>query len=211
MKRLSVAVSLTILTWACDVGSRTPSPTSPSAPPAPAAPRATYTLSGIVSEVTSTGYHRPVEGARVEEINLHLPVWVWTDKNGFYSIPGRHAGTLSLSVTLEGYEAGKRDVAINGDTQLDIQLVPRATFTLSGVVFEVTPTGLQVTVEGVWVTESYFHAGVWTDRNGFYSFRGPFGTGLNDSIGVSKEGYESGWRDVTINGDTRLDVQIVRR
>lgn len=207
MKRLSVAVSLAALIWACGGGSRSSSPTSPSAPPAPAAPRASYTLSGTVSEVTPTG-QRPVEGVRVEETNLHARAT--TDKNGFYSISGLYGGSSSLSVTLEGYETDRRDVTIKGDTRLDIQLVPRATYTLSGVVSEVTPTG-QAPVEGVWVTESYFHAGLWTDTHGLYIFRGPFGAGLNDTVWFSKEGYEPVLRDVTINGDTRLDIQLVRR
>lgn len=122
MKRLSVTVSLAILMWACGGCSRSSSPTSPSALTAPAAPRATYTLSGVVSEVTPTG-PAPVEGARVEEWNLHLVAT--TDTNGFYSISGLYAGLTSVWVSTEGYETVRRDVTIDGDTRLDIQLVRR--------------------------------------------------------------------------------------
>ena len=102
--------------------------------------------------------------------------------------------------------------------------------TLSGVVSEETLNG-RAPIEGVWVycepCGAETHSGMYTDSNGFYSFlgvwtdRGRFPTRL----WVSKEGYADpeglptptypypgpGWREVVVNGDTRLDVQLVRR
>jgi hypothetical protein len=99
---------------------------------------------------------------------------------------------------------------------------------LSGVVFEMTPTG-QVPVEGVGVYCDACgvrgHSTSFTDRSGVYSFSGDIARGggvfLADGVAtplvVSKEGYDvtdpdgTGTKNVTITGDTRFDIQIVRR
>lgn len=154
MKRLSLAVSLAIVTWACDGGSPFSSPTSPSAtspgarPPAPP-PNATYTrvtLSGVVFDVTPTGR---VPLGRVDvyceacgEFGHKL---AQTDTNGFYSFTEGvwlSAGIpTALWVGKDGYqdpaglpaphgpftpsEPGWREVTIDGDTRFDIELVRR--------------------------------------------------------------------------------------
>jgi len=198
MKRLTIAVSVAASMWACD-GS---SPTSPTAPPL-----ARYTLSGVVSEVTPTG-QAPVQGARVESSNPRRAAT--TDQTGSYRIDGVYAGPNSVRVSTEAHETVSRDVTIAGDTRLDIQVIQRATYTLSGVVSEMTSTG-QVPVEGVQVDEGYFHAQVKTDTNGFYSFTGPYGTDIRNFVLFTKEGYLTATSEVAINGNTRLDVQLVRR
>jgi hypothetical protein len=100
--------------------------------------------------------------------------------------------------------------------------------TLSGVVSEVTPTG-QTPIEGVTVEcddcgESG-HTWAHTDADGLYSFTGVWvSSGIRTLLWVSKEGYQDpagapappglsgpGWREVTINGDTQFDIQLVRR
>ena len=66
------------------------------------------------------------------------------------------------------------------------------------------------------------HSSAYTDSKGFYTFTGVWG--YTFSILVRKDGYQdppgpvnngfpsgSGWRTVTINGDTRFDVQLVRK
>jgi hypothetical protein len=99
-------------------------------------------------------------------------------------------------------------------------------YTLSGVVFEVTTTG-QTPIEGVDVycelCGVHTHSGAHTDSNGFYSFTGVwtipdvrtpvwFGkVGYSDPPGVPLVGNESGWRQVSVTGDTRFDVQLVRK
>jgi len=104
---------------------------------------------------------------------------------------------------------------------------------LSGVVFEVTPTG-QVPLADVSVycdaCGETGHTWKTTDKDGFYSFSGDIAHGggvwLNSTstvyLIVEKGGYSDppglpprpvsqGWRDVTVMGDTRFDIQLVRR
>jgi hypothetical protein len=108
--------------------------------------------------------------------------------------------------------------------------------TLSGVVYEMTPAG-RVPIAGVqlWSSEQAITA---TDSNGVFrvrpvwvcpcSFAPAVEPGIS-SIQWEKAGYDdpagqpasmfrflpvipgSGWRDVKINGDTRLDIELVRR
>ena len=101
---------------------------------------------------------------------------------------------------------------------------PQPTYTLSGVVFEMTPTG-QVPVEGV---ELYCdscgspvgHTFTSTDANGSYSFS--WAQNGVHSLLVWRAGYDvinptrrlsdgTAVRDATVVGDTRFDIQIVRR
>ena len=200
MKHLSVAVSLTALMWACD--GNNPSPTQP---PLSMPPAATNTLSGVVTVVTPAG-QAPSEGARVE---LSNGLAATTDMGGSYRFDRVHAGPTSVRVSAYACDPVTRDVTIEGDTRLDVQVAFRATYTLSGVVSEATPNGL-IPIEGVEVSDSYFHASARTNRNGFYSFTGPFGSGISYSFYFAKKGYQEAERAVTINGDTRLDIQLVR-
>ena len=107
---------------------------------------------------------------------------------------------------------------------------------LSGVVFEMTPAG-RTPIAGVqfWSSEQAMDV---TDANGVFRVRpvwvcpcewAPLAEAGMTSIQVSKEGYEDpaglpalfspyavpgvsdGWRDVKINGDTRFDVELVRK
>ncbi len=108
--------------------------------------------------------------------------------------------------------------------------------TLYGVVTETTPAG-PVPIEDVSVycdaCGEFGHTWARTDANGYYSFSGDLAAGggiwLGDGpilLAVRKEGYDDppdlppastrlpsgpGWREVTIGGDTRFDVQLVRR
>jgi hypothetical protein len=102
---------------------------------------------------------------------------------------------------------------------------------LSGVVFEMTPTG-PVPLSGVSVycdaCGEVGHTEKITDNNGFYSFSGDVDRGggvwLNQTntlyLIVRKAGYSDppglpprpvsqGWRDVPVKGDTRFDIQLV--
>jgi hypothetical protein len=104
---------------------------------------------------------------------------------------------------------------------------------LAGVVFEMTPTG-QVPLSGVSVycdaCGERGHTEKITDKDGFYSFSGDIARGggvwLNNTntlyLIVQKPGYtdppglpprpvSQGWRDVTVEGDTRFDIQLVGR
>lgn len=230
MNRLQVAVTLAGTMAACGGSNGSPNPISPSvAPPDPA-----FTVTGTV--VGQGG--APVEGVKVRVAGRQGT----TDGNGNYTlleVPRSYGGALALKA---GYAAAREVLSVSGDTRFDVQLGPRvAIYTLSGVVSEVTPTGL-TPLEGARVDEYSceevlpappFFPGtgcpvlifqtVRTDKQGRYSFSGLY-PGKENSIGVSKEGFEDpfgssdgpegqGANDqaVTIDGDTRFDVQLVRR
>ena len=107
-----------------------------------------------------------------------------------------------------------------------------ADVTVSGVVFEVTPTG-RVPIEGAMVANGEGWGGL-TDENGAFSFRPvwvcpcgaqpwvPAGTTF---LWVEKDGYDdpagqppsvfggiyATARDVKIDGDTHVEIRLVRR
>ena len=107
--------------------------------------------------------------------------------------------------------------------------------TLSGAVYELTPTG-RVPIEGVQFYSSERAVG-YTDANGLFRVTpvwvcpcewAPWVDAGITAIWVEKDGYEApagqplsvfpwsgattaGYRDVTINGDTRFDIELVRR
>jgi hypothetical protein len=99
-------------------------------------------------------------------------------------------------------------------------------YTLSGVVVAVTPAG-DVPLESVSVycelCRAETHSWIRTDADGFYAFTGVWLTpGVPTQLWFGKEGYtdppgiplvfnESGWRQVLVAGDTRVDVQLVSK
>jgi hypothetical protein len=208
MARLSVAISVIILLSAC--GDSPMSPGAANGPPAP-----TYTLSGLITVTTGSGSF-PVGGARVEESNSHRITT--TNQEGLYSIPGLQPTNNFVTVSKAGYISDTRPVTINGDTRLDIEvaLVEVVTYTLTGVVSEMTETGL-LPVEGVQLYcdgcgSEFGHTFMYTDSNGFYSFSWLY-PGYQTLL-VSKEGYRTLTGQpltMTVTGDTRLDIQLVRR
>jgi len=86
-------------------------------------PPGTPTLSGRVTEMTAAG-QVPVAGA---EVYRSVPAgWQFgvSDKDGIYKIFGLIDGTTTVATRKEGYEnQDTKDVAIQGDTRFDIQLV----------------------------------------------------------------------------------------
>jgi hypothetical protein len=185
----------------------------------------------------------PIEGAEVRVAGQHGT----TNGEGYYSLPGVPVSYGGASAIKSGYAIGRVVLTISGDTRFDFQLgAPIAIYTLSGVVSEETPTGL-VPIEGVRVDEysceevspspPFFGNAcpvvivqtTTTDTSGRYRVSGLY-SGRNNSISVSKEGFEDpradpnppdgdpgsdpplgeGW-GLTIDGDTRLDLRLVRR
>jgi hypothetical protein len=229
MSRLLVAASLAVMTAACSGGP----PVVPTSPTQTRPPDPTFTVSGLVVGQTSTG-SAPVEGVEVRVAGQHGT----TDGNGYYSLSGVTRSYGGASAVKAGYAAAREILTVGGDTRFDLQLGPRvAIYTLSGVVSEVTPTGL-VALEGVLVHQyscedvsasppffsdscpvSIFQT-TTTDTRGRYSFSGLY-AGRKNSVGVSNDGFEDpridprgpegNGEDVTINGNTRLDLQLVRR
>lgn len=106
---------------------------------------------------------------------------------------------------------------------------------LSGVVYELTPTG-RTPIAGAVVycelcTEGT-HAFATADDNGFYHFSGDLANGggvwvspgvptpiavgfynseYEDPPGLPATRFGPGWREVLIDGDTSLDIELVRR
>ena len=89
--------------------------------------------------------------------------------------------------------------------------------TLSGMVFEETTTGhAPIDDVGVYCEPCGAETHTWakTDSHGFYSFTGVWTDGRFPArivIWVEKDGYIPGWREVVVDGDTRFDMQLVRR
>ena len=87
---------------------------------------------------------------------------------------------------------------------------PPGTFTLSGVVTEVTPTG-RAPVEGATIYRAY--GGGWqeatSDRFGFYQIHGLYAR--TDQVSAGKDGYATSKASLTVEGDTRYDIELERR
>lgn len=113
--------------------------------------RPTFTLSGVVTEETPTGF-APVEGVQIHDwscdpafpgnrlpgpsdgCNYGLSHDTITDKDGRYSIQGVYASRNLVCATKEGYRVNlpesecdgySASLTLDGDTQFDIQLVRR--------------------------------------------------------------------------------------
>jgi hypothetical protein len=106
---------------------------------------------------------------------------------------------------------------------------------LSGVVYELTPNGRMPIARAIVYCEpcgEQTHTFATADEKGFYQFSGdlasgggvwvapevstPIAVGLynkdyEDPPGLPTKGYRPGWREVLIDGDTRLDIELVRR
>jgi hypothetical protein len=230
--RFAAILLLTLAVIACGAGpSAGPSSLTPTQRPDP-----TYTVSGVVVGETRTG-SAPVEGVLVRVAGQSGT----TDGNGYYSLSGVPASYGGVSAVKAGYAAAREILTVSGDTQHDFQLGPVvAIYTLSGVVSEMTPTGL-VPVEGALLEESscedvapsppffsstkgcpvYISQTAKTDKRGLYSFSGLY-SGQVNVVWASKEGFEDpfpqhypenseGGQALTIDGNTRFDIQLVRR
>jgi hypothetical protein len=200
-------------------------------------------LSGVIVAQTAAGL-LPVEGVLVQ-INMLKPAI--TDSAGFYSIPGLTLGGLSQNTAVGPFNTvtawkptfvnDSRTVTIGGDTRHDIQLVRRPTFTLSGVVSEMTPRGV-VPIAGVdihdWSCDPVFPGNrlptpadgcstghgqsTTTDARGHYRFSGVYAS--RNYVCAMKPGYERNAVDpecegysslLTLNGDTEFDIALTRR
>ena len=136
---------------------------------------------------------------------------------------------VALSLILAG--CGSTSIPTAPSVQAPIPVVPPPAppaqpgdYILSGVVFEVTPDG-QVPVEGVEVYcdscgSPFGHTFVDTDAQGFYSLSWA-ANGVH-ALMVRKDGFAvkdpsrtysdgSGVKDAMVNGNTRFDIQLVRR
>lgn len=199
----------------CD-GARPAVPTAPTTPTRP-----TATVSGLVFTSTATGLN-PAVGARVRlEIGSYQQDAL-TDASGRYRLTELYDGPSMVTTTLDGYDTDTRTVTVRGDVILDIGIIARVAYTLSGTVFEETSTG-RVPVPDVEIYcdscgSPVGHTFVHTDADGFYSLGWTY-NGANPLL-VTKANYEiadprlkDGFGRVTpmVQGDTRFDVQLARR
>ena len=227
MRRLPFALCLIVLTLACGGG-----PTSPTALVAPTQP--TFTLSGVISAVTPTG-PTPLEGALIFVGGYRT----MTDAEGRYSLSGLAPNSFGCAATASkaGYASATTNLTKCGDATVDMELVRTAIYTLSGVVSEVTSTG-RVPIEGVRVDVSSMPCdehgsgcvgfgeaiGLFqtatTDKNGLYRIPGVYPGNFN-VIWAVKDGFDDpfpahypenpeGGRPITVNGDSRFDIQLAR-
>jgi hypothetical protein len=87
-------------------------------------PPGTFTLSGVVTEMTPSG-PVPVEGAQVYRAIVGGWQGSMTDKDGFFAIRGLFNSSRSVETSKSGYITDKRAVIVDGDTRLDVTLVPQ--------------------------------------------------------------------------------------
>jgi hypothetical protein len=102
------------------------------------------------------------------------------------------------------------EVADNALVVTQSSVFPPGSPTLSGLVTETTPTG-QAPIEGVAVyrgVQTGWRAAT-TDQNGFYRILGLY-DGI-DTVATRKEGYQESKKEASIDGDTRFDIELVRR
>ena len=217
--KLWITLSLGLLISACGDGSRPMSPTAPT----PSESRPTYTVSGVVSAEAPTGIVQ-IQGVRVRLEEGSFRQDAMTDGNGFYALSGVSPGNPSITLSKDTYDIETRRVTINSDTRLDIRISRRVSYTLSGIVYELSSSG-RVPIEGVEVYcdgcgSEVGHTFAYTNASGFYSF----GWAYNGVIPllVRKTGYQvvnpggtfpdgTGTRHATVNGDTTFDIQVAPR
>ena len=176
-----------------------------------------FAVSGIVTETTDEG-EAPVEGVRITESVTRTSAY--TDARGGYRLGGLRRSTFDLSISAAGYVGFTKSVTSTSDVQLDLRMVRTPSYVLSGMVFETTEEG-RVPLDGVVLYcdgcgSPVGHTFVTTDADGLYRF----GWTLNGKNWIqfhSKDGYryagpiEPNGIPVNVNGDTRFDIELVKR
>jgi hypothetical protein len=207
MKHLAIAIALTVSMSAC--GSDNPISAT-----APIASATTGTLSGQVFAITPSGL-TALEGALVRVEIGSVRSDARTNPNGAYQLSGLPTGNATVTTTSVGYDTDTRTQILTGDVKLDIQVVPRILRRISGTVFELVPSG-RVPVAGVYVTGSWDYP-VFTDGNGSFSLAAcgdipcAFYNGDLVRLSLSKDAYVSVVKEIKVDGDMVLEVELIRR
>lgn len=199
-KNASVTIALALSITAAACSDKPAAPTSPTA-----ASRPTSSLSGVVFSMGANGLV-PVEGATVQVAGYATGT---TNHDGTYRVSEIYSGSQTVTTSRGGYEPDTRSVTVSGDTTADIRLIQRLPYTLSGTVFESTPSGPQP-IAGL---EMYCdacgevgHTRLYTDQNGRYTFTHVFNGRV--AVLLSRGSYLNVHKDVTVNGDTRFDITL---
>jgi len=194
--RIGLIATIVALSVAC--GSE-----PPTAPSTPVPPPPTFTLTGTVMEAR-VEVRTPARNIPVEISPTRRTV---TDSAGNFSIPGLAEGTYVLNVRGFLYEPMSTTVRIQGDTRIELEIVPTPVFALSGIVYEDTEDG-PIPVPGVYVNNSEIHDSTRTDTTGAYRVLALRGVA---QISFTKSGYVDQAAAIVMEGDVRLDVKLVRR
>ena len=192
--RLTFSATIVALSAACG------SSTSPAAPPPPPP---TFVLTGTVIEVS--------DAARIPARNVPVEIsptrqTTVTDSSGTFSISGLVEGTYELRVTSLLHEPLSTTVQIQGATRIDLEIVPRPVYAVSGIVSEDTENG-PIPVSGVLVNNSEIHSSFTTDANGAYRV---FALRGGAYISFDKSGYVSQGHAIAMESNVLLDVKLVR-
>jgi hypothetical protein len=206
------------------------SPTTPTTSSRSQSPsQGTHVVAGVVREIASQGAI-PVAGAIVyawvQQSRMGFNIGSQpTDAGGHYRFVDVPSGILSLLASKSGYDQPCAATVDSADATVDIDLVPQnspspllmgGSPTLSGVVFETTSEGRQP-VAGASMTLSWYgdvdFATTTSDANGRYLLcRFPAGMPTFSSavIWANKSGYKEASRDIQIQTDTVLDLELKR-
>ena len=195
---LAMRISLIATIVALSVSCGSELPTAPSPPPPP-----TFTLTGTVMEARAE-VRTPARNIPVEISPTRRTV---TDSAGNFSIPGLAEGTYVLHVRGPFHEPLSTTIRIQGDTRIDLEIVPLPIYAVSGIVYEDTEDG-PIPVPGVFVNNSDIHDSARTDATGAYRVLALRGVA---QISFSKSGYVDQARAIVMEGDVRLDVKLIRR
>jgi len=210
-------------------------PTPPSAPSAPSGvPQTPATLVMFKDPVTglSTPDVRDARGHIVQFTTANELIWIDGTHIPGHQVDSRQEVSCQCWLVVRfGAADGERRAYLTGDighynqgTVVDLEitdgalavtwsdLFPPGTYTLSGYVSEATATGL-VPIENADLSRLNEEQGGWdettTDKNGFYQLHG-LSDGSRKAV-FSKEGYQKIEQDLRVQGDTRFDIQLLRR
>ena len=143
-----------------------------------------------------------------------------TGEDGSYTLAGLRAMNTSVSISRSGYVTQTKPLTLTGDTRLDVVISRLRTYVLSGLVYEMTAAG-RVPIDGVVLYcdgcgSPDGHTFVTTDAEGLYSLSWVL-PGVTYLQVIGKTGFkyagpiQSLGIPVTIDGNTRLDIELVRR
>ena len=183
-----------------------------------------YRLTGTVLQQTAAGMI-PRAGITILETTQGRSGV--TDARGRYTVPGLKAGVVHIRIDFSVFVPVERDIRIDADTVVDLQLIPKPLFTLSGRITEMTADG-PIPVSGVQVGVIHClranRVGEVTSgestADGSYEVRGVcegqaivffYKNGYTySSPNMPQCDFDGECRWVVVTGDTRRDEILVR-